>query len=270
MIMYTKTYIHTSKSSPFFIYSSLRQTYKHPPGWDVFGKPRSQPDGLFSKLWSIIYHNIPYTVYAFLGPLFFHSAVSGKSFWNPYSKNCCHRPKQLSFCLYERSLPWAPQTAAASKYHDNCQGLLAWSHPATGTSTDGSLRHIKSAGLPHIEQQKVLRPYKIPQNISKIHGVQINTTGKPHTFQGISISKHYPNISVVSNAFMQSEVKASHHGEKCHFGACDPRPGWLVSPVFFWTLPVIQIGPKKTIGKQKDQSYMTIIQYNSNIHVLHI
>ena len=52
---------------PRQVHSSSRpqQPYKHPPSWDVFGKPRGQLDGFCSKLRSI------YHISRFLGHLFF-------------------------------------------------------------------------------------------------------------------------------------------------------------------------------------------------------
>lgn len=47
----------------------------------------------------------PYTILAVFWATYSSCCCFLQSFWNPYSKNCWHRPNQLLFCLYEQSLP---------------------------------------------------------------------------------------------------------------------------------------------------------------------
>lgn len=64
----------------------------------------------------------------------------------------------------------------------------------------------------------------------------------------------YPNIiPIIIQTYqcfqcLETEAKTSHHGEKCHFGACGPRPGDVDS----------SIGEKTTMGKERNINHIQV------------
>lgn len=110
--------------------------------------------------------------------------------------------------LYHSPMTWAAQTAAASKYHDNCQGLLAWSHPAFRGSVASRVTPAVSAKISWASPHRAAKGSPASPKSYRNHHVELENVLILYVCLSMSISisrklsiskhypNHYPNISV--------------------------------------------------------------------------
>lgn len=75
--------------------------------------------------------------------------------------------------LYHSPTTWAAQTAAASKYHDNCQGLLAWSHPAFRGSVASRVTPAVSAKISRASPRRAAKGSPASPKSYRNHRVEL-------------------------------------------------------------------------------------------------